>query len=170
MSSHVGGSGDVVLMLDNVVTLAVPAAEVEGAYCVVDVTAPAGGTPPPLHTHPPAECFYTLAGSITVYRETGDGSLEQIELPRGHAAYVPAGVPHSYRNGGTTAARFLAVSDGDLMERFFRAAGVPVAPGESLPAFDPELVDEAAARVRLAGEALGFSFLGPVPAPEGALS
>lgn len=170
MSSHVRGSGDVVLMLDNVVTLAVSAAEVEGAYCVVDVIAPAGGTSPGLHTHPPAECFYTLAGTIVVYRASADGSLEEIELPPGHAAYVPAGVPHTYRNGGTTAARFLAVAEGDVMERFFRAAGVPVEGGESLPAFDPELVDEAAARVRLAGEALGFSFLGPVPATEGVLS
>ena len=161
-------SGVVVLMLDNVVTLAVAAADTEGAYGVVDVTAPAGGRPPMLHTHPPAECFYALAGLLTVYRAAAGGEIERLELAPGEAAYVPAGVAHTYCNDGEVPARFLVVSDGDLMERFFLSAGVVVDDPDNLPALDPERLGEAAARARAAGEALGFAFLGPVPAPASA--
>jgi quercetin dioxygenase-like cupin family protein len=170
MSSHTRGAGDVVLMFDNVVTIAVSAADVDGAYCVVDVSVPANGATPPLHTHPPAECFYTLYGRITVYRERADGSLEERELPPGHAAYVPGGVRHTFVNRGPGSARFLAICEGDMMERYFRNAGLPVEDTANLPALDPEGLAEAGARARAAGELFGFEFLGPVPEPEGARS
>jgi quercetin dioxygenase-like cupin family protein len=156
------GSGAVVLMLDNVVKLAVSAADVDGAYCVVDVTAPAGGRSPVLHTHPPGESFYTLDGTLTLYRETVGGDVEELELPVGSAAYVPSGAAHTYCNRSDTPVRFIVVSDGDLMERFFLSAGLPVADADNVPALEPERLGEAAARARSAGEALGFSFLGPV--------
>jgi mannose-6-phosphate isomerase-like protein (cupin superfamily) len=164
MSSQSRGSGGVVLMLDNVVKIAVSAEDVGGAYCVVDVTAPAGGGSPVLHTHPPAECFYCLAGSLTVYREAADGTLDELELTSGRAAFVPGGVAHTYRNQGVVAARFIVVSEGDVMERFFRNAGVPVDDPDNVPAIDPERIPEAVARARAAGEALGFTFRGPVVA------
>lgn len=164
MTTRTERAGVVVLMLDNIVRLAVPAADTEGAYGVVEVTAPAGGRSPVLHTHPPAECFYALSGTLTVYRAGGDGEIERLELAPGQAAYVPSGDAHTYCNDGDVAARFLVVSDGDLMERFFLSAGVVVDDPDNLPALDPERQGEAAARARAAGEALGFSFLGPVPA------
>jgi mannose-6-phosphate isomerase-like protein (cupin superfamily) len=170
MSSHTPGAGDVVLMFDNVVTLAVSAADVEDAYCVVDVNVPANAMSPPLHTHPPAECFYTLYGRITVYRERADGSLEEIELPAGRAAYVPGGVRHTFANRGPGAARVLAICEGAMMERYFRAAGFHVEDGNALPALDPEWLAEAGARARAVGAELGFEFLGPVPVAEGARS
>lgn len=163
MATRSLGSGVVVLMLDNVVTIAVSSADVDGAYCLVDVTAPAGGGSPVLHTHPAGECFYVVDGTLTVYRETIDGGLEELELAAGRSAYIPSGAIHTFCNRGDGAARFVVVSEGDLMERFFLAAGVAVADPGNLPALDPELLGEAAARARAAGESLGFSFLGPVP-------
>ena len=164
MATRSHSSGAVVLMLDNVVKLAVSAADVDGAYCVVDVTAPVGGRSPVLHTHPPSESFYTLAGTLTLYRETVSGGIEELDVPTGCAAFVPSGAAHTYCNRGDVPVRFVVVSDGDVMERFFLSAGVPVDDADNVPALEPERLGEAAERARSAGEVLGFSFLGPVTA------
>jgi quercetin dioxygenase-like cupin family protein len=91
----------------------------DDAAFVIEVTVAPGGGPPPLHTHPAAEFFYTLDGTLTYFRED-----EVISGGPGTTAFIPGGVPHTYRNLTDEPARYIALlSPGRDMEEFLVEAG-----------------------------------------------
>jgi quercetin dioxygenase-like cupin family protein len=107
---------DAFKVMQDLVQIHVPAEE---DALVIEVTVAPGGGPPPLHTHPASEFFYTLEGTVTYFRED-----EVITGGPGTSAFIPGDVPHTYRNLTDQPARYLAVlSPGAQMREFLIEAG-----------------------------------------------
>lgn len=97
------------------------AAETDGAYTVVDVTAPAGMAAP-LHVHHREdEAFLVLEGSVTLF--VGD---ERIEATAGDFAFGPREVPHRF-DVGPDGVRMLWICTPAGFEDLVEAASVPAA-------------------------------------------
>jgi mannose-6-phosphate isomerase-like protein (cupin superfamily) len=142
------------LVMQDLVRLHARHEDTGGRFFVMEVEVAPGGGPPPLHTHPAAEFFWTLEGELTYFREDADGLTELTGGP-GTCAYIPGGVPHTYRNFSDEPGRYLAVlSPPEPMQEFLVTAGV--APGEELRS--PE-------EVLAIGERFGLVILDTVPVP-----
>jgi quercetin dioxygenase-like cupin family protein len=120
--------------------------ETQGAFTLLESSAPAGFGPP-LHIHrDAAESFYVLQGEYTM---VVDGN--EYVCPAGSFIYIPAGLPHTFRVGAM-ASRKLNLYTPAAMVGYFddlsrATGGGPVA---------PELLSEIA-------RAHSMEVLGPVP-------
>jgi mannose-6-phosphate isomerase-like protein (cupin superfamily) len=118
------------------------AADTDGQYTLVEVTAPPG-LESPLHVHyTEDEGFYVLEGSVTIF--VGD---ETVELAPGQHGFGPRDVPHRF-SVGPDGARMLWVLTPGGFENLIEAASVPaetptVPPPSVLP---PENVAEIVLR------------------------
>ena len=116
------------------------AADTDGRYTLVEITAPPG-LQVPLHVHyRDDEGFYVLDGSVTIY--VGDAT---VELGPGQHAYGPRDVPHTFTIG-PDGARMLWVLAPSGFEDFIHDVSVPavqptVPPPSVLPPENaPEIV------------------------------
>jgi mannose-6-phosphate isomerase-like protein (cupin superfamily) len=142
------------LVMEDAVTIHTRSSQTGGAFLAIEVTVAPGGGPPPLHTHEAHELFWTLSGELTYFREDADG-LVKISGGPGTSAFIPGGVPHTYRNFSGAPARCLAIlSPGEAMEEFLLEAGV--APS------DPRRTPEDVLAI---GERHGLLTLPVVPGP-----
>ena len=135
--------------------------EVAGAgLTILEVDVPPGsGTPP--HHHASPEIFRVLAGEI-VFAVFGTAEPSRLTADAGTVVTVPARVPHSYQNVGTTDASMLVVVERSMAD-FFRDLGQPHPP----PAGPP--TDGEVARVLAACARHGITVLGgPPPSPNAA--
>jgi quercetin dioxygenase-like cupin family protein len=106
-------------VMQDLVTIHVASDQSDDAALVIEVDVAPGGGPPPLHTHPASEFFYTLEGTLTYFRED-----ETISGGPGTSAFIPGGVPHTYRNLTDEPARYIALlTPGRAMEEFLVEAG-----------------------------------------------
>jgi mannose-6-phosphate isomerase-like protein (cupin superfamily) len=145
------------LVMQDLVRVHVPHERTDGAYFVMEVEVAPGGGPPPLHTHPASEFFWTLQGTLSYFRMEDDGSVSEFTGGPGTHAYIPSEVPHTYRNFSAHPARYLAVlSPPEEMQEFLLAAGAR--PGEPLRDFDEVLA---------IGARFGLQLLDIVPEPRG---
>ena len=143
------------MVMQDLVSLHVRHEQTDAAFFVMEVEVAPGGGPPPLHTHPAGEFFYTLEGQLTYFRDDGAAGLTEITGGPGTTAYIPGGVAHTYRNFSQRPGRYLAVlSPPEQMQDFLMGAGV--APGE--PPRSPE-------EVLAIGEGFGLVILEHVPEP-----
>ena len=95
------------------------AADTDGRYTLVEITAPPG-LQVPLHVHyRDDEGFYVLDGSVTIY--VGDAT---VELGPGQHAYGPRDVPHTFTIG-PDGARMLWVLTPSGFEDFIHDVSVP---------------------------------------------
>ena len=141
------------LVMQDLVRLHVPYQQTDSAFFVMEVAVPPGGGPPPLHTHPAHEFFFTLEGRLTYFRDDGERGVTEITGGAGTSAFIPGGVAHTYRNLSDAPARYLAVlSPPEQMQDFLMEAGV--APGGELRS--PE-------EVLAIGERFGLEILDVVP-------
>jgi quercetin dioxygenase-like cupin family protein len=144
-------------VMQDLVTLHVRHEQTGGGFFAMEVAVAPGGGPPPLHTHPAAELFWTLEGRLTYFRDDGDAGIAEITGGPGTSAFIPGGVAHTYRNFSDAPARYLAVlSPPAGMQDFLVEAGV--APGD--PFRSPE-------EVLAIGERFGLVILPDVPEPRG---
>jgi quercetin dioxygenase-like cupin family protein len=142
------------LVMQDRVTLLTRHEQTGGAFFAMQVQVAPGGGPPPLHTHAAHELFWTLSGRLTYFREDPDG-LTEITGGAGTSAFIPGGVPHTYRNFTDQPASYLGIlSPGEQMQEFLLEAGI--APGE--PPRTPEYV-------LAIGERYGLVTLPVVPEP-----
>ena len=140
------------LVMQDLVQLHVPYQEAAGDFFVMEVTVAPGGGPPPLHTHPAQEFFWTLSGTLSYFREDPDGLTEITGGPRTYAL-IPGGVPHTYRNFTDEPASYLAVlSPAQQMQDFLVEAGEQLRSPEEVLAI---------------GERYGLVLLDTVPEPRG---
>jgi quercetin dioxygenase-like cupin family protein len=143
-------------VMQDLVTLHVRHEQTGGGFFAIEVEVAPGGGPPPLHTHPAAELFWTLEGELTYFRDD-DGEVTEITGGPGTSAFIPGGVAHTYRNFSDAPARYLAVlSPPEGMQEFLLEAGV--GPGD--PLRSPE-------EVLAIGERFGLVILPVVPEPRG---
>ena len=144
-------------VMQDLVTLHAGYEQTGGSYFAMEVEVAPGGGPPPLHTHPAAELFYTLEGELTYFRDDGVDGVTEITGGPGTSAFIPGGVAHTYRNFSGAAGRYLGIlSPPELMQDFLVEAGVRS--GE--PMRSPE-------EVLAIGERFGLVILDVVPEPRG---
>ena len=113
------------MVMQDVVQLHATAEQTGGAFFVMEVDVAPGGGPPPLHTHEAAEFFWTLRGTLSYFRQEPDGEVVETTGGPGTKAFVPGGVPHTYRNFSDEPGAYLAVlSPPAAMQAFLLRAGV----------------------------------------------
>jgi mannose-6-phosphate isomerase-like protein (cupin superfamily) len=106
--------------------LSSPEEEIEAGYCVMKETIPAG-VEVPLHSHPDAECFFTVSGTVQVLSQK-EGLFEWLDVKPGNFIQVPCGAKHAFRNKSSEPVVQIVVSIPTL-GRFFREVGKRVTPG-----------------------------------------
>jgi quercetin dioxygenase-like cupin family protein len=150
--------GETVLVMSDLITFKVTAAQSSGRLAVVEVEAPPGGGPPPMHTHLPDEVFHVVEGQVTLFKGPPDAAVATT-LSVGDSDYVAGGIPHTFRNLTEERARLLLVfSPGEAMERFFADVGHPVQDRRRLPEID---LEAEVPRVFEIGSRQGMELLSP---------
>jgi mannose-6-phosphate isomerase-like protein (cupin superfamily) len=131
VTAHSNGDGTfsvgrsvVAVKIDNDVTA--------GALALVRWDIPPGAPGPPVHIHHGAsETFYVLDGQVAFTRGT-----DTVDAGAGEAVHIPAGLPHTMTNVGSTHALVLELyAPGALLELIREVGGLlgsgqPVAPEE----------------------------------------
>jgi len=115
--------------------------DTDGRYCLIDMTIPPGGGPPP-HRHDFEESFTLLEGKITL---TFRG--EKLDAKAGETVNIPSNAPHSFVNLSDQAVRMLCLCAPAGQEEFFAAMGVPVA-GRTTPPPQVDQATQAAAKAK----------------------
>jgi mannose-6-phosphate isomerase-like protein (cupin superfamily) len=151
-------AGERYLAMGALVTIIVPSAATNGRFSVSEhVVPPTGG--PPAHTHSGFEYLHVLEGTFDVWV----GDLETA-IPSGVGAtiFVPPGVPHTTRNSGTGPGRQLSIYVPGGDDEFFRAIGVPVSDGATLPDLrqPPDLSGLDPARIQALAAQFGMHLVG----------
>jgi len=82
----------------DLVTLHARYEQTGGGFFATEVEVAPGGGPPPLHTHPACELFWTLEGRLTYFRDDGADRITEVTGGPGTSAFIPGGVAHTYRN------------------------------------------------------------------------
>jgi quercetin dioxygenase-like cupin family protein len=150
--------GETVLVMSDLITFRVTAAQSSGRLAVVEVDAPPGGGPPPMHTHVPDEVFHVLEGEVKLYKGPPDAAVVTT-LATGDSDHVAGGVPHTFRNLSEEPAKLLLVfSPGEAMERFFADVGHLVTDRARLPQLD---LEAEVPRVFEIGSRWGMELLSP---------
>jgi mannose-6-phosphate isomerase-like protein (cupin superfamily) len=117
-------NGQPFMVMQDVVQVHTTAEQTEGGFFVMEVDVAPGGGPPPLHTHDAAEFFWTLHGELTYFRLESEGEITEITGGPGTWAFIPGGVPHTYRNFSGVRGAYLAVlSPPAGMQEFLLQAG-----------------------------------------------
>jgi quercetin dioxygenase-like cupin family protein len=85
-----------------------------GAFTIVeDVTPPGGGPPPHIHSRED-EAFVVLEGEIEIL-----SGGRWTRVPVGTSVFAPRGVPHTFRNAGSTPSRMIVTIAPSGFENFF---------------------------------------------------
>jgi mannose-6-phosphate isomerase-like protein (cupin superfamily) len=136
------------------VTVRVDSAESDGAVLALEVRIPAGGGPPALHRHAPAETYRVERGELAIYRAGQGGDVERVVAGPGAVVHIAGGREHTVRNeSGEEAAAYVTFIPGAPMEGFIRAAAA--------------LGDAPMEEVLAVASRHGVALTRPVPAPQG---
>ena len=100
----------------------VPPSERAAGYCIMKGTIPPGVSVP-LHSHPDAESFFLLSGSLQTLDQRKDG-FEWINMNAGDFHHVPQDVKHAWKNQSNQPAVTIIVTTPRL-GRFFQEIGRP---------------------------------------------
>ena len=77
-----------------------------GAWTVMESEFPPETDGPIFHVHHKhGEGFYVIEGTMTVVLNDGE-----LEVPAGSYAYIPPGVPHTFKNGALEPLRFIGIA------------------------------------------------------------
>jgi len=135
------------------ITLRVTSQATAGALLAADVRLPAGGGPPMLHRHEPAELYRLDRGELTLYVEDDDGDIQRITAQPGAVVHIPGGRAHTVRNESRDEARaFVVFTPATAIERFIRRAATLATTGM------PRIED-----VLALAEQHGIEMAGPLP-------
>ncbi len=135
------------------ITLRVTSQATAGALLAADVTLPAGGGPPMLHRHEPAELYRVEQGELTLYVEDDDGDIQRLTAQPGAVVHIPGGRAHTVRNESRDEARaYVVFTPGTAIERFIRQAATLATTGT------PQVKD-----VLALAEQHGIEMAGPLP-------
>lgn len=105
-------------MLGTTMRLMATAAETDGRFTVLEQVTPPGWGPP-RHVHSREdEIVYVLEGTYEI-----SVGAECRAVSAGACAVLPRGIPHGFRNVGTTPGRLLAVNTPGGLEEYFLTIG-----------------------------------------------
>jgi len=128
----------------------------DGAFTLLEHTAPAGYETPYHVHHGEDELFYVLDGAIDCYY--GDDGENVSRASPGETVFLPRDVPHGFRVVSDDACRMLVQVTPAGLEELFREVGTPAKRLETPPQAEPDIaaLTEAAAEYQL-------DILGPLP-------
>lgn len=106
-----------------------------GAFSVIEGSVPPGGGPPPHIHHKADEAFYLLDGELEITL-VGDRTFM---AHAGGFVFIPRGVPHAFKNTGTSPAKMLIMFTPAGLEKFFEAVGQPAGEGDAPPLSQAEI-------------------------------
>ncbi len=129
-----------VALVGDTYSILVSGADTAGAYCLIDMSVPGGGGPPP-HRHDYEESFTLLEGELQ-FAFRG----EAMTVRAGSTINIPANAPHGFKNLSGAPARMLCLSVPAGLDAFFVEVGDPLESGASPP---PRL-DPAQMKARIA--------------------
>ncbi|MEH1935557.1 MAG: quercetin 2,3-dioxygenase [Nostoc sp.] len=112
------GEGLVYSVVGDTYTFKAVSEDTGGAYSTFEFfIPPQNGSPPHIH-HREDETFYILEGELLF--QVGD---QNIVLSAGSFVHAPKGIPHSFKNVGTTPARTFTTAIPAGLENFFEEVG-----------------------------------------------
>ncbi len=150
------GEGRAIWFLGNLMVFKATAETTNGAFGLIESLVRPGSSPP-LHIHQREdEAFWVLEGSVTILC-----GGETYHAPAGSYAFLPRGVPHTYRVDGDTPAHLLTLLTPGGGEAFFAAGG---SPADSLTLPPPSAPDIP--YLKTVAERFGNEFVGPPLARE----
>ncbi|KTG09420.1 hypothetical protein AUR64_16720 [Haloprofundus marisrubri] len=135
----------------------VDATQTEGAFSLIEHTAPAGWETPYHVHHGEDELFYVLEGAIDCYY--GEDGAEMLHAEANDTVFLPRDIPHGFRVVSDEQCRMLIQLTPAGFEGFFEEAGVPAERRETPPPAEPD--PEALAEI---GRKYQLDILGPLPA------
>ncbi len=112
--------GDAIWFANGLYVVKAAAAETRDAFTLIEVQLPAGEGPPPHIHHDEEEGFYILEGELTV----NCGEQSWTATP-GMFAFLPRGIPHSFRVSEAGPAKMLQLTSPAQFERFAADVGEP---------------------------------------------
>jgi quercetin dioxygenase-like cupin family protein len=96
-----------------------------GALCLAVAETPPGAGPPP-HVHArDDELFFVLQGELSFL-----AGREWVPAPQGSVIFAPRGVPHTFRNAGSSPSRHLVIALPSGFDEFYERCGEVFAQGE----------------------------------------
>jgi len=126
--------GRMLWMVGDLLTLKMVGSDTEGAFALIEeVTLPQGGIPPHMHTRED-ETFYVLERELEFV--VGGRALL---ATAGSVVYGPRGIPHAFRNVGTTPSRMAIYITPAGLEGLFEEFGEPVTDPSSPPEGPPDV-------------------------------
>ena len=148
--------GDAIWAVGVLMVVKRDAAQTDGAYTLVDHTAPAGYETP-YHVHRNEdELFYILEGRLECrYGEAGEN---RVRAEPHDTVVLPRDVPHGFRVLGENACQMVVQVNPGGLEELCRSVGEPAPRPETPPPGEPD----AAALAEAAAE-YGLEILGPLP-------
>ena len=127
----------------------VKAKDTLGAYSLTEsIVQPSTGPVPHRHSRED-ESFYVLEGELEF--RMGERGERRIVAAPGTFVFAPRGIPHTFRNVGTTPARVLVIISPAGLEKFFEER---TALQKEIPTTDPSYPD----RDRLLSERYGLEY------------
>lgn len=145
------GVGKSVWVVGLLITVKVASQDTGGVFSLIETIEPPQGGPPP-HVHRDVdEMLYVLEGEVEFV--VGERT---IRAGAGSCVHLPRGIPHTYKNIGTSPSRTLAVITPGGFEKFFVEVGEPATEGDPPPEGEPD-VD----RIVRTGQKYGVEFLPP---------
>jgi quercetin dioxygenase-like cupin family protein len=137
------------------ITIKLTGKETQGAFAVVETTtAPQIGPPPHVHSRED-ETWYVLEGTFEFL--AGDRT---ITATSGTMVHGPKGIPHTFKNVGSTTGKLLVIASPAGFENFVAEVGAPATDAASPP--PPPGPAEIEHLVTVARK-YGMELLGPPP-------
>ncbi|MDS0260132.1 cupin domain-containing protein [Haloarcula sp. S1CR25-12] len=134
----------------------VDAGQTDGAYTLVDHTAPAGYETPYHVHHREDELFYVIDGRLECLH--GEDAQNRVRAEPHDTVVLPRDVPHGFRVVGDEPCRMVVQVTPGGLEELFRSVGEPAPRLETPPPGEPD----AAALAEAAAE-YDLDILGPLP-------
>lgn len=121
-------------LVGDLITLKMVGSDTDGAFALVEeVTPPQGGPPPHIHTRED-ETFYVLEGELEFV--IGGRALL---ATAGSVVYGPKGIPHAFRNVGTTPSKMVVFIAPAGFERMLEEVGELATDASSPPEGLPDI-------------------------------
>ena len=127
------GEGKTISLLGVTIRYMTTRADTQGAWSLLEYTAPPHFAGSPLHWHRrTAEAFYVLEGAVTI--QVGERT---IKAAAGAFVLVPTSVVHTFSNPEDELARFLTLVSPGGFERYFEELAALVKSEPQWPPADP---------------------------------
>ncbi len=128
--------GKTLWVVDELMTFKAVGENTGGAYTLTDSLVPPQGGPPPHIQHREDEAFWVLQGELEFLIDGGT-----IRASAGSFIHVPKGTLHTFKNVGSTPARFLTLLIPAGLEKYFEEVGKLGTDFSSPPLVEQEDID-----------------------------